>query len=72
LLCFVNIHHAAARNLLVVKVNDRYSVKVSDFGLAAMNVENNDQQHNQSIPIRWAAPEILQGTTYSTKSDVYR
>jgi hypothetical protein len=47
----------AARNLLVYKMDDRYSAKVTDFGLSR-NTEHYTSSEKQ-IPIRWAAPEVL-------------
>lgn len=62
----------AARNLLVVKINDRYSVKVSDFGLSAISTELK-RLSSVHIPVRWAAPELLERSCeYTNKSDVYR
>jgi serine/threonine protein kinase len=48
---------SAARNLLVFKMDDKYSVKVTDFGLSK-NTEHYTSSQRQ-IPIRWSAPEVL-------------
>ncbi len=43
----------AVRNLLVNKVDDKYAVKVGDFGLSR-NIENEYYKQTQSkIPVRW-------------------
>ncbi|XP_065201501.1 tyrosine-protein kinase Btk [Planococcus citri] len=59
----------AARNCLVGSEN---IVKVADFGLARYVL---DDQYTSSggtkFPIKWAAPEVLNYTRFSSKSDVW-
>ncbi len=59
----------AARNFLVTE--DR-CVKLADFGRARFVTDDYYQaSRSESIPVRWAAPEILTHSVYSTKSDVW-
>eukprot|EP01105_Mastigella_eilhardi_P014791 TRINITY_DN3373_c0_g1_i3.p2 TRINITY_DN3373_c0_g1~~TRINITY_DN3373_c0_g1_i3.p2 ORF type:complete len:337 (-),score=48.09 TRINITY_DN3373_c0_g1_i3:13-1023(-) len=64
----------ALRNLLVKEENNRYVVKVSDFGLSRHLVESqvyracNAQQH---MPFKWVAPECANYNEFTTKSDVW-
>ncbi|XP_053472982.1 cytoplasmic tyrosine-protein kinase BMX [Ictalurus furcatus] len=59
----------AARNCLVDK---DLSVKVSDFGMARYVL---DDQYTSSagtkFPVKWSAPEVLNYTRFSSKSDVW-
>ncbi|XP_049864893.1 tyrosine-protein kinase Btk29A isoform X2 [Pectinophora gossypiella] len=59
----------AARNCLV---GDENVVKVADFGLARYVL---DDQYTSSggtkFPIKWAPPEVLNYTRFSSKSDVW-
>lgn len=59
----------AARNCLVGTEN---VVKVADFGLARYVL---DDQYTSSggskFPIKWAPPEVLNYTRFSSKSDVW-
>ncbi|XP_027024533.2 cytoplasmic tyrosine-protein kinase BMX isoform X1 [Tachysurus fulvidraco] len=59
----------AARNCLVDK---DLSVKVSDFGMARYVL---DDQYTSSVgtkfPVKWSAPEVLNYTRFSSKSDVW-
>lgn len=59
----------AARNCLVGSEN---TVKVADFGLARYVL---DDQYTSSggtkFPIKWAPPEVLNYTRFSSKSDVW-
>ncbi|KAG7305567.1 hypothetical protein JYU34_009650 [Plutella xylostella] len=59
----------AARNCLV---GDENQVKVADFGLARYVL---DDQYTSSggtkFPIKWAPPEVLNYTRFSSKSDVW-
>ena len=59
----------AARNCLVGSEN---VVKVADFGLARYVL---DDQYTSSggtkFPIKWAPPEVLNYTRFSSKSDVW-
>ncbi|XP_072527200.1 cytoplasmic tyrosine-protein kinase BMX-like isoform X2 [Salminus brasiliensis] len=59
----------AARNCLVDK---DLTVKVSDFGMARYVL---DDQYTSSagtkFPVKWSAPEVLNYTKFSSKSDVW-
>ncbi|XP_058238161.1 cytoplasmic tyrosine-protein kinase BMX-like isoform X2 [Hemibagrus wyckioides] len=59
----------AARNCLV---DEDLSVKVSDFGMARYVL---DDQYTSSVgtkfPVKWSAPEVLNYTRFSSKSDVW-
>jgi len=53
-------------NILVGK---NYQVKVSDFGIA--NVLEKDRKMSVVGTVPWTAPELLRGTPYTEKVDVY-
>ncbi|KAK2170645.1 hypothetical protein LSH36_1g02002 [Paralvinella palmiformis] len=59
----------AARNFLL---SDDMCLKLGDFGRARHVTDNYYQAHkNDTIPIKWAPPEVLSDSIYSTKSDVW-
>ncbi|XP_077983583.1 tyrosine-protein kinase Tec-like [Glandiceps talaboti] len=59
----------AARNCLV---GDRTTVKVADFGLARYVIDDEYTSSGGSkFPIKWAPPEVLHYTRFSSKSDVW-
>ncbi|ELT99444.1 hypothetical protein CAPTEDRAFT_172510 [Capitella teleta] len=59
----------AARNFLLT---EDMCVKLSDFGRACfVNDDNYQAAKSEKISIKWAAPEVLLNSTYSTKSDVW-
>ncbi|KAK2141824.1 hypothetical protein LSH36_1035g01017 [Paralvinella palmiformis] len=59
----------AARNCLVGE-ND--VCKVGDFGLARFVLDDEyTSSHGTKFPIRWAPPEVLSYTRFSSKSDVW-
>ena len=55
-----NIIHRdlALRNLLVTKVNDKFTVKVSDFGMSRSVEKGYYQSTQTSIPVKWSSPEV--------------
>jgi len=67
-----NIVHRdlAARNLLVYQNNGRWSVKISDLGMAR-KLEDYNYDSNGVIPVRWTAPEVLMYRKYYKESDVW-
>ncbi|KAK7079270.1 Tyrosine-protein kinase Src42A [Halocaridina rubra] len=59
----------AARNVLV---GENYTVKVADFGLSRLVLEDSYQAHEGAkFPIKWTAPEALNFNKFTTKSDVW-
>jgi serine/threonine protein kinase len=56
-----NIVHRdlALRNLLVSKVDGKYTVKVSDFGMSRSTEKGYYQSEEKSIPVKWCAPEVI-------------
>lgn len=59
----------AARNCLV-EITDRYTVKISDFGLSRLEGQCS-LSDDDPIPVKWAAPEVLNGELFTSKSDVW-
>ncbi|KAG5853488.1 hypothetical protein ANANG_G00073980 [Anguilla anguilla] len=59
----------AARNCLV---SENHVVKVSDFGMTRFVL---DDQYTSSLgskfPVKWSAPEVIQYSKFSSKSDVW-
>jgi len=59
----------SARNLLC---DDLYRVKVSDFGMSRLiQSEQYKVKAESKIPVRWSAPEIFNGGSFSSKSDCW-
>jgi serine/threonine protein kinase len=59
----------AARNCLVGEKN---VIKVGDFGLARFVLDNEyTSSAGARFPVRWSAPEVLNYTKFSSKSDVW-
>lgn len=68
-----NIIHCdlAARNLLVKKEDNRFTVKVGDFGLSKHTKDKTyEAEKDSKFPVKWTAPEAFSGK-FSTKSDVW-
>ena len=61
----------AARNFLV-DTSRNNCIKLSNFGLARfVSDDNYKADKTEPIAIKWAAPEVIMQSTYSTKSDVW-
>ena len=60
----------AARNILVGSSN---RVKIADFGLARRLKDGNvyEEKAEITLPIKWTAPEAVNYSRFSTKSDVW-
>jgi len=61
----------ALRNLLVTGVENKFSVKVADFGLSRLTESGFYKTDDRTLPVKWCAPEVLRYGEYSTKSDVW-
>ncbi|XP_052281781.1 tyrosine-protein kinase Tec-like isoform X2 [Dreissena polymorpha] len=59
----------AARNCLV---GDNQTIKVADFGLARYVIDDEyTSSTGTKFPVKWAPPEVLSFTRFSSKSDVW-
>ncbi|XP_055858482.1 vascular endothelial growth factor receptor 1 [Episyrphus balteatus] len=56
----------AARNVLV---DDRKTLKISDFGLSRHGIYTNTK--TRKLPLRWLSIEAIRDNLYSSKSDVW-
>lgn len=61
----------AARNILLTK---EYMAKIADFGLSKLMTGDKDyytRKGQDFIPLMWCAPEVIDKTKYSSKTDVW-
>ncbi|XP_043939982.1 tyrosine-protein kinase Lck-like isoform X1 [Protopterus annectens] len=58
-----------AANILV---SDKLCCKISDFGLARL-IEDNEytERKDLKLPVKWTAPEVINYSTFTKKSDVW-
>jgi len=61
----------AARNLLVVQKGDHYELKVTDFGMSRLLVQDEYHSSNRVMPYRWSALESLVEGIFTRSSDVW-
>eukprot|EP01114_Cavostelium_apophysatum_P021699 TRINITY_DN7641_c0_g1_i1.p1 TRINITY_DN7641_c0_g1~~TRINITY_DN7641_c0_g1_i1.p1 ORF type:complete len:1296 (+),score=191.81 TRINITY_DN7641_c0_g1_i1:64-3951(+) len=71
-----NILHRdlSARNLLVTRSDDKYSAKISDFGMSRETSYSSSYYTASSskvVPIRWSAPEVILYKKYSPASEIW-
>src|SRR5690554_6078611 len=71
-----NIIHGdlAARNILVSHLGEELRIRITDFGCAVKEVEDQTQTASYSghnLPFRWCAPEVLQSRCPSKKGDIW-
>ncbi|XP_062570651.1 tyrosine-protein kinase JAK2-like isoform X1 [Saccostrea cucullata] len=69
----VKVFHCdlAARNILLTK---DYMAKIADFGLSKLMTSDKDyytRKGQNAIPLQWCAPEVIDRTKYSSKTDVW-
>lgn len=58
----------AARNVLI---SEKRQVKLADFGLGRVMVEDIYKSKSKNVPIRWTAPEALLKKNFTKSSDVW-
>jgi len=62
----------AVRNLLVIQINGKYCVKISDFGMSRETDTDYYKSNTQVVfPVRWSAPETLTLRKFTHASDVW-
>jgi len=66
----------SCRNCLVKEEEGKFTVKLADFGLGVvMTATSLDDKtfttKNSLIPVKWAAPEVIEKQKYSVASDVW-
>lgn len=50
---------------------NRITIKIADFGLARVQLENGEAMTGVLGTFHWMAPEIFESLPYSIKADVY-
>ena len=59
-----------------VRIDENWVIKVADFGLSEIMMGSKDyfrqnkEDVNVKLPVKWMAPESLEGLVFSEKSDV--
>lgn len=71
-----NIIHRdlAGRNLLVFEQDQKYIIKITDFGMGKQieqDIIDYKEENSLTIAIKWSAPEVILQRIYSNKSDVW-
>lgn len=61
----------ALRNLLLINVDGKFRVKISDFGMSRFIEHDYYKTSDRVFAIKWAAPEVLEYGRFSSKSDVW-
>jgi len=62
----------ACRNILISLENNKYILKITDFGLARISDKGfYDAKEEAKFPIRWTAPEVLTTYKVSRAADVW-
>ena len=57
--------------MLVDKINDRFIIKIGDFGLSRFTESGTYSASSKHIPIRWSSIESIEYGIFSSKSDVW-
>ena len=55
-------------------IGDRLTIKIADYGLSRQTDDDKNYyrfQHDNPLPIRWTAPEVLTERTWTAKTDIY-
>jgi len=68
-----NIIHRdlGARNLLVSEADGRYVIKLADLGLSREVKDDLYQATDNTFPVKWSPPEVIERRQYTSKSDVW-
>uniref|UniRef100_A0A1I8HHF6 Guanylate cyclase n=1 Tax=Macrostomum lignano TaxID=282301 RepID=A0A1I8HHF6_9PLAT len=70
---YLHNRHMVHRDLALrnCMINDRFQVKVGDFGLARYIKEYYRVQNNKLVPVRWMPPESIQYMYFTVNSDMW-